>query len=563
MRLTSAAACALGLATLAISQAPQTTVTSYDARPLLRPFKTSAPPHNLPLHATFAGDTPDYEEARVIDEQLLQDFLHAAAGNEDAQIEVARGRVFLKGTPAAHTAVAALMDQLSRVLLQELAIEVYALPAAADTATGVLAAADVDRLLGSAGAPVALARATAVLGQPCRLRAGKGISFVSDYDVEVAQSAAIGDPVIRVLQEGLDFQATVGQAADGRLLVRFGSTRCALAEAMTPRALASSRLGEIQLPKVRSSIVVGSGFVEDGGALAARHDGGLGSGLLVRVRRSAPPPAPVPGSGHHVIFVEDLLGSALRVEIPSVRDDQRNPNAGEQTAPEPLIEDGESGAVTRELLEDFVRAAIGEEGQSAVNLVGSRIHLRAPDDKAARAREAVAALAKNLARNVVIEFKLGSLDAAQPLPKTPDEIAAKLATSIAIPVSSSDQFLIAGGIEQSAIIDQDVEIAQQSQIADPIVAPLFDGWVMSGVASEAGSDRLELVLDLQHQAVLPFPSASLPSRAENVGSVDLPQLDATGGRYKLLLERGKWTVVTTSNPGETAPLVIVARARWQ
>ena len=367
------------------------------------------------------------------------------------------------------------MNQLSRVLLQELTVEVYSLQASPDAATGVLSAAEAERVLGVKGAPVELARTTALLGQPCRVRAGKGISFVSDFDVEVAQSAAIGDPVIRVLQEGLDFQATVGQSADGRLLVRFGSTRCALAEALTSRTVASTRLGDIQLPKVRSSIVVGSGFLEDGGALVARHDGGLGTGIMVRVRRSATAAAERAGSGHHVLFVDDLLGSPQRVAIPSVRDDQRNPNADRDPPAEPLVEESE-GAVTRELLEDFVRNALGEDSQTSVNLVGSRLHLRGSDDKAARVREAVAGLAKGLSRNVVVDFRLGKLDASvQPLPKSPDDLVAKLAGSISVPVSMSDQFLIAGGLEQSAIIDQDVEIAQQAQIADPIVGPLFDG----------------------------------------------------------------------------------------
>jgi hypothetical protein len=562
MRHTFAAAWALGLATLATAQAPQTNVTTYDARPLLRGFKVTELPHNLPLHATFAGVPANFGEGRVIDEERLVEFLRTAAGTEEAQIEVSGGQVVLKGTPAAQQTVGALMNHLSRVLLQELTVEVYSLQAAPDAATGVLSAAEVERVLGVKGAPVELARTTALLGQPCHVRAGKGISFVSDYDVEVAQSAAIGDPVIRVLQEGLDFQATVGQSADGRLLVRFGSTRCALAEALTPRTVASTRLGDIQLPKVRSSIVVGSGFLEDGGALVARHDGGLGTGIMVRVRRSSNATTERAGSGHHVLFVDDLLGSPQRVAIPSVRDDQRNPNAERDPPAEPLVEEPE-GVVTRELLEDYVRNALGEDGQTSVDLVGTRIHLRGSDDKAARVREAVAALAKGLSKNVVVDFKVGKLDAsAQPLPKNPDDLAAKLTGSISIPVSMSDQFLIAGGLEQSAIIDQDVEIAQQSQIADPIVAPLFDGWVMSGVASAAGSDRLELLLDFQHREVLPFPSSGLPSRAENVGSIDLPQVDGAGGRYKLLLEPGKWTVVTASNPGETSALVVVARARW-
>ena len=86
MRNTFAAACALGLATFAFSQAPQTTVSTYDARPLLRGFKISEIPHELPLHATFAGTGSSFGEGRVIDEDRLVAFLRTAVGSEEAQI---------------------------------------------------------------------------------------------------------------------------------------------------------------------------------------------------------------------------------------------------------------------------------------------------------------------------------------------------------------------------------------------------------------------------------------------------------------------------------------------
>ena len=200
------------------------------------------------------------DQGRVIDEDRLLQFLKDAVGEDGMEIGITGGQVFVKGPPEAHAKVSAMMDHLSRTLLQSITVEVYSLPAAPDGPSGVLSAADAERLLAGKGAPVELARTVVLLGQPGRLRAGKSTSFVSDYDVEVAQSSAISDPVIRVLQEGLDFQASVGQASDGRMVVKFGCTRCALAEALTARNVASTRLGDIQLPKVRSTVIAGSGI---------------------------------------------------------------------------------------------------------------------------------------------------------------------------------------------------------------------------------------------------------------------------------------------------------------
>ena len=97
-------------------------------------------------------------------------------------------------------------------------------------------------------------------------------------------------------------------------------------------------------------------------------------------------------------------------------------------------------------------------------------------------------------------------------------------------------------------------------IADPKVAPLFDGYLIGGAVTAGDSGRLELVCDLQHQHLLPGPEGGFPVNAENVGPVDLPQIVATGGRFRTLLEPGRWAVVTMANgSGSPAALVVLAR----
>jgi hypothetical protein len=424
----------------------------------------------------------------------------------------------------------------------------------------VLAPADADRVLAASPGPVELARTVAIVGQPRRVHAGTSTSFVSDYDVEVAQSAAISDPIVRVLRQGLDFSASVGHAADGRLLIRFGCLRSALAEPVTARTVASTRLGDIQLPKVASTLFAASGLIEDGGALVARHEGGLGAGTMVRIKRARAAAGPSPAVAHQVVFAEDLLGQPMRVPIPSVRDDQRKPGETPAEPHEPLIESSEGGALSTDMVAGLVARLLGEDGDTRFDIVGTRIHVQGTEEKAAAVRNALAGLAKGVSRNLVVDLRFGKLE-GQRIPDDLDALAARLPVAASVPIALFDQFLVAGGLEQSAIIDQDVEIAQQAQIADPIVAPLFTGYVASGIASAAGSDRVELLLDLQHQEALQWPHAGFPSRAENVGSVDLPQIDGTYGRHRLLLERGRWSIAAVANPGESRALVILVRVR--
>ena len=142
----------------------------------------------------------------------------------------------VRGTQAARDAVAARIKELTALLLQEVRVDVYSVTPGPETPAGALKAAEVDGVLGGEGVGRARERTTLVLGQPGHLRSGRSTSFVSDYDVEVAEGAAIGKPVIRVVQEGLDLRTSVGQALDGRLIVRFALTRAgALGAARDPR----------------------------------------------------------------------------------------------------------------------------------------------------------------------------------------------------------------------------------------------------------------------------------------------------------------------------------------
>jgi hypothetical protein len=559
MRHRIAAALALALPTLAVSQGSDPPATTHDARPLLRPFHVGGFPRHLPLHAAFASKPEGGDERQLLAEDQLVEFLRAAARAPEAEVEVTGGHVLVKGPPAARQAVSGMLAHLSRTLLQDVTVTVYGLAATPETPSGVLTAAETDRFLAGPQPPVELARTSALVGEPRTLRAGRSTRFVSDYEVEVAERAAIADPVVRVLHEGLDLQARVGETGDGRFLLRFGCTRSALAEALATRSLGSTRLGDVQLPKVLSTVFVASAVVEDGGAIAVRHDGGLGAGTLVRVRRSGPRPAPTQGVDHQVLHAEDLVGGPLRVPVPSVRG-VPGANQDEDVAAEPTIPPDESPAFTTEMLSTVVERALGDGGATRFQIVGTSVHVQGPEAAVAKAREAVAALSRGLPGNVVVEFRLGRGDAT-PLPADLGELAGRLGAHVAAPVATSDQFVVAAGLEQAAVVDHDVEIAQRSTIADPQVAPLFSGYVISGVAVPAGQDKVELLLDLRRQEVLPLAQDGFPSRADSVGPIDLPQIEETASRGRLILERGRWAVAALSNPGETAAVVILVRVR--
>ena len=302
----------------------------------------------------------------------------------------------VRGTQAARDAVAARLKELTAVLLQEVRVDVYSVTPGPETPAGALKAAEVDGVLGAKGS-VALGSTTLVIGQPGHLRSGRSTSFVSDYDVEVAEGAAIAKPVIRVVQEGLDLRTSVGQALDGRLIVRFALTRAGLSEPLATRAIGSTKIGDVQLPRVRSSIAAGAALVEDGGGFLARHEGGFGAATLVRVRRVGGTAPQATAAASRVVFADDTLGSPIVAQIPRVHDDQRSEDEKNYLAlvdprTGPLVrdpsEEGQEPGTPR--AHDLALTFLGEDLQRQVMVAGSRILLRGDPASASRVREVLA-----------------------------------------------------------------------------------------------------------------------------------------------------------------------------
>ncbi len=177
-------------------------------------FDEDAPPFGKvePGEAVFVGieDLLDLLQENVVPE---------AWSREGCSLQVSGQNSFLvRAPPEVHAAVreflAELRASLGRLVTTEVRILGFSPQEAARRFSGrgavTLGAKEAEELLAGAGreGPVrilASARLTSMNGQQAMFYRAAEHAYVQDYDVEVAQTAKISDPVVDVLQEGFTF----------------------------------------------------------------------------------------------------------------------------------------------------------------------------------------------------------------------------------------------------------------------------------------------------------------------------------------------------------------------
>ena len=83
------------------------------------------------------------------------------------------------------------------------------------------------------------------------LAASRFVSFVRDFDVEVAQNSVMAEPKVDALFCGTRLGLDVSPMADGRLYVRLGLQHADVEEPIASLDLRSEELGAVDLPQVR------------------------------------------------------------------------------------------------------------------------------------------------------------------------------------------------------------------------------------------------------------------------------------------------------------------------
>ena len=172
----------------------------------------------------------EYEPESAFEVDAIVDLMRTVVDRETwdtvegAEVDVRVDRLFVRNIPRVHRKIPAFLKALRRVADRQVRVEIVAVEATEADAALVLnrprelTEEEEKRLLERD----ALASVTlhARSGQAVRQRVGREVSYLQDYDVEIAQEATIGDPIRGGVAEGCSvwMRACLDDAANGARL---------------------------------------------------------------------------------------------------------------------------------------------------------------------------------------------------------------------------------------------------------------------------------------------------------------------------------------------------------
>lgn len=461
--------------------------------------------------------------------------------------------VALRGPESLHARVADWLGEAARRLLRTVFLDVAAFagdPEAADRGGGVPGA-----VASGAWVPLGFVRMVLAPQGGSAARAGGVRAYLADWDVEVAEDSATGDPIVGVAHEGLAVDVASSPAPGDRMRVRLSGWWAAPA---TWGQRATKDGDRIEVPSVRGArleadVVLGGGTwtvlpSTEGTVFAAR----------LRVKDPEAPVEKPAGSGPastrsaagagplvlRSFDVRDLTlhvrnGRGIRVEPHPSNYTPPDPRA--QGDPAPLVSDG----ALVDLLKRVAPESWEREGAS-IERAGGALVARADEGTLA----GVAALLDGLrsrvlrtttVRAAVVHLPLSSLPewwTGLPDDLTKDEGAAlesrpgaRVVEAASLRLREGQRLASTGGDRRSYVADYDVEIAKNSAIGNPIVGSLFEGLSLDVEADRlSGTAAVRLGLRVDHGRVVEM--RGVPTRH---GEIECPAV-------ALLRLRGEATV---------------------
>ena len=438
--------------------------------------------------------------------------------------------------------------------------------------------------------PLAGARATAVGGQRVAGRVGSMTAYVQDEDVEVAEDAKIGDPIVGVAPDGLGFDARVTRGPE-RLRLDVAAWWSAQD---LERARDTGETGTLSLPRADTCECGATAVYVDPGAWTVVHASGAGTQarvLAARVTPQRPPPTPgpapsetaptargapvLPARGAPAVRRYDVADLVARVAChrgPDVRVWPSN-----YTPPEPpelpesmsLFQDA-SGIL--EALKATVDPA-GWEDEGVWIRAGTYYDLLVRTDAPRHA--AVEAALAGFRRLAVRPARLRAVVATMPAASLPElwtglsdtlvadggaallaRAGAKVVDRATLRLMTPQRDAAVGGRWVDYVGDFDVEISCKSTIPNPIVKRVFAGLSLDVRATwSLDRDALLAEVRLDRSTLRAMRDAKTP-----VGTIECPSLGVLRARSSVVVPAGSTRLVAADLVGGEVTLVLLHAA---
>ncbi len=308
------------------------------------------------------------------------------------------------------------------------------------------------------------------------IRQLNSVSYVRDFDVEIAQGSIVGDPIVDLAREGVLLDVTPHLLLDGGLFLEVIAQTSALTGPIRRVNLEGLALGSVDLPSLRLFRSVSGGRLAAGESMAiVREDGS--------------------GTVHVLLITPRIVGSKpIRLLPVSVLTRKRSSyrladdSEGDYKQPErfpPLLlrTTGERAFINMDDLTDLLRSRIlsgAREEEPLLMPVGRRLAIRAAPDLEQAVRRELSALEAGATRTWCAEIRILEVD-----PTT----GTKLLGAVNLSAPAGRSVCVGSVIERAYVADWDVEVAQESRIGDPIIGHAFGGVVMNLKLLPTGSRK--------------------------------------------------------------------------
>jgi len=463
----------------------------------------------------------------------------------NARTKAGATQILVYGTEAEHGVAAHLIDRSREhaylhVEIRELVLPKRRLAGLARTALDALLDGSATRETVERLKSLDAARGTrggtlhAVPGLWTPLEQVRRVRYLSDFDVEIAQAASIADPIVRTGTEGLRVAVRGLPLTDGRVVLNVAAStgafsgglgRFELAASDPPESLAirDTNYGAVEQADFRGACVATDLLLRPGrpaGVLLKSPDGSSDAAhvLLFRLRAGAVARSAARGEAllpigaftqpHPYFGLRTLLGGSLRWRGTF----ERSENAAYRL-------DGIKEELERQLETDD--GGYVEE----LDVLGGAVLVRASPARVAAMKDTLAALERQLLHPVrcAIELRRGAPGGGQP-------------------VGELNATLLAGGHAALGayrrvdhVGDYDVEVAQESRIADPIHRIANEG-VLANVSVWRSGDGYRMRLDLEVSAL--GPEERIEPDAGGVGPLQRYPRAVRESTYHLELDPG-------------------------
>lgn len=566
---------------LAAQQAPRLETRAFEIGALIDPIAMAQlNSWRLPLDRALQSNDDVVEQMEPLDgfDLDIVDLIRSNTSEESwgepgvKMIGIDGGRALLvTQTPEVLAEIDDLLTELTEDLRQAIDLEVLIVEtnqggaASLFANSGILSSSAFESLRGGKDLGLRVVGSlsgTAISHQSIVLRDVKTVSFVGDYEVEVAQSAQIADPRAARVVVGNQVQLRPILFGEGRVCVRIAAELSGDLK-LTPFETKSVSIGKIQLANLAVTKATGSGIVTSGEAFVLGAVGGENDPHRLLVVRPTVRPKKANNGFDRLQLIDTYLLGVGRVFPPPIHlgraVDGTSRNGNEPESNMDVVFGREPSGGDLDELHDLIRNTVNpskwETEPFSTRSIARRLLVGADRDTITGVQNYLRTFGLSRAKFACIGVYVVSVPRSmlattrqaageswlRQILRAPETVRRFTSITAAELGSATD---ILCGREASYIEDFNVEIAQASAIADPQVETYLAGtYVRLLPIALQGGQRFGLHYRVTFSESKPGDIAALDLESTEIGRIQQPEVRSQMSAGMVMVDDKEYTLL--------------------